>query len=189
MYTQIHTQGIEGIWRWAKSHLETAGGSLEGNIQERLDEYIFHRTYLRDKPLNVWIMLRLLGKYGNKAKKFVDNDINLDKLDEKQKKARIHYRAEYIASDEDIEYDNENEKKQMKEFLRWTVDIPDGGDVMDADLVRLDEDGDIETVEYANPANPANIEETETEIPAWNMAELDPMWLQRMQENVAMQTW
>ena len=39
----------------------------------------------RDKPLNVWIMLRLLGKYGNKANQFVETDISLKHLDEKRK--------------------------------------------------------------------------------------------------------
>ena len=35
----------------------------------------------------------------------------------------------------------------MKEFLRWNVDIPDDGDALDADEVRLSEKCGIESIE------------------------------------------
>ena len=73
-------------------------------IQERLDEFIFHRTYLRDQPFNVFVMLRLLAKYGKKAQKFVEVDEKKCKDD----KERIYYRCEEIQEDE-------NEEKEEKD--------------------------------------------------------------------------
>ena len=140
---QIHTQGIEGIWKHAKAHLKAGGGTLETHIQERLDEFIFHRTYLRDKPLNVWIMLRLLAKYGNKAAKFVDKDKGISKLSEKQKRKRINYRAEYI-EDSDDESDVKHDELNMKEFKKWMVNE-------EGDLVKMDREGDPEKIYYADP--------------------------------------
>ena len=70
--TQIHAQGIEGRWKHAKAHVNACGGSRANVLQERLDEYIFHRTYLRDAPTNVHVLRRLLAKYRHESFKFVN---------------------------------------------------------------------------------------------------------------------
>lgn len=174
---QIHTEGIEAIWKHAKAHLKKGGGSIEMHIQERLDEYVFHRTYLRDKPLNVWIMLRLLAKYGNKAYDFVCNDKGIENLTEEEKRRKTNYRAEYIGdTDEDDDADDVDMK--MDEFNRWQVDE-------DGNLLHLDEEGNVESTVHIDPAaqqQQQSVEEEEngdTEI--GDLAIIDPDLASRIQ--------
>ena len=132
---QIHTEGIEGAWKHAKAHLKAGGsGTRESMIQERLDEFIFHRTYLRDQPMNVWIMLRLLGKYGNKAYKFVTEDAA------KAAQEDNYYRCDVIQEDEKISNDQEDVAFQNRE---WRMDENNN-------LVRVNEYGDVMERRFAD---------------------------------------
>ena len=59
--TWILTQGIEGRWKHANAPVNACGGSRDHVLQERLDEhileeYMLHRTYLRDNATNVHIL-------------------------------------------------------------------------------------------------------------------------------------
>ena len=140
---------MEGEWRHAKDHVNRDGGTRDNMIQERLDEYIFMRTYLRDQPFNVFIMLRLLAKYGKQAKEFLDNEKkNKSNLSDKD---TIYYRCEEIEEDEQKDENNGNDNVDEKEdegeeedMSGYTVD--DNGN-----LIRCNEYGDIVEVHYADP--------------------------------------
>lgn len=106
-------------------------------IQERLDEFIFHRTYLRDQPMNVWIMLRLLAKYGNKAYNFV-NTYHVT--------SNEYYRAEEIEEDDEEKEAKEADDDDDQAWANREYVMNDDGN-----LVRLNENGFVEEVIYANP--------------------------------------
>ena len=137
---------MEGEWSHAKQHVNRDGGTRDYMIQERLDEYIFHRTYLRDQPFNVFIMLRLLAIYGMKAFQYVEDEKN--NVNEQSDSERIYYRCEEIEDDDDNKEDNNNNEEQEEEdendFAGYRVD--DNGN-----LIRYNEYGDIIDVHYADP--------------------------------------
>ena len=60
------------IKRW----LNSLGGTRDNMIQERLDEWRFHRDYLRDDShdRNFWKMLRIIAAKGWEAKMQCDNE-------------------------------------------------------------------------------------------------------------------
>ena len=139
---------MEGEWMHAKRHVNGGSGTRDYMIQERLDEYIFHRTYLRDQPFNVFIMLRLLAKYGKQARQFVEDEKNNVKT--KSDADRIYYRCEEIQENEEDEEKKEDsnnadeEAEEEEDLAGYQVD--DNGN-----LIRYNEYGDIIEVHYADP--------------------------------------
>ena len=110
---------------------------------------IFFRTYLRDQPFNVFVMLKLLAKCGELAFKFVEDEkgMQIDQSDD----AEIYYRCEDIEEDgEDDENKRENDDEKNDEegpdLAGYHVD--DNGN-----LIRYNEYGDIVEVHYADPEN------------------------------------
>ena len=69
-----------GLWKHCKDWLNGLGGTRDNMIQERLDEWRFHRDYLRDDThqYNFWKMLKILAAKGNEAKMLVDADAGDD---------------------------------------------------------------------------------------------------------------
>ena len=61
--------------------MTACAGSRDHVLQERLDEYTFHRTYLRVTAMNVHILGRLLAKYAAGSIKFVNEDLNKNAWD------------------------------------------------------------------------------------------------------------
>ena len=59
-----------------KRHLNGLGGTRDIFIQERLDEWRFHRDYLRhdSSDYNFWKMLRVIAATGYQAKLQVDSE-------------------------------------------------------------------------------------------------------------------
>ena len=170
---QIHTQTIEGAWKHAKAHLKEGGtGTRRHMIQERLDEFIFHRTYLRDQPMNVWIMLRLLAKYGNKAYDFVANY----HVDEKE-----FYRAEEIGDTDEEDEQNEGNNDNVNENQAWE----DRDWVMDDDgnLVHYNDSGQVDDILYLNPDDDPNEQPDDYEEDydlTFNVNEVDPQLVNRL---------
>ncbi len=63
---EIHTETVEGGFRHMKRSVPT--GCRTQHLQSKLDEWDFRSMYFRTSPRRaVWIMLRLLGKYGIQA--------------------------------------------------------------------------------------------------------------------------
>jgi len=60
------------IKRW----LNSLGGTRDNMIQERLDEWRFHREYLREDSheYNFWKMLRVIQAKGWEARQQCDNE-------------------------------------------------------------------------------------------------------------------
>ena len=113
-------------------------------IQERLDEYIFHRTYLRDQAMNVWIMLRLLAQYGNKAYHYVDQAKDYTEDPDE------FYRCEEIGEDDEKAQESDDDAWENRD---WILDD-------DGNLVRYDEYGGVQEVMYANSDDePETVEE------------------------------
>ena len=65
-------------WMHVKRWLNTLGGTRDDMIQERLDEWRFHREYLRagSHEYNFWKMLRVISITGWEAKVQCDNRPN-----------------------------------------------------------------------------------------------------------------
>ena len=143
---KIHTETIEGEWKHAKKHVNGEGGTRDYMIQERLDEYIFFITYLRDQPFNVFVMLKLLAKYGELAFKFVEDEKGNE--NDQSDDDRIYYRCEDIEEDEEKKAENDDVKsdEEAPDLAGYNVD--DNGN-----LIRYNEYGDIVEVHYADPEN------------------------------------
>ena len=137
------------MWKHTKDWVNIKGGTRDYQIQERLDEYIFHRTFLRDIPMNCWIMLRLLAKYGDRAKKFVEEDMKLDPMQKSKtresRKQENWYRCEEIGpSEKEEKADKQLERiKQQLSTSRYELDENNN-------LLQINSYGDIEGVHYAN---------------------------------------
>ena len=143
IHIQIHTQGIEGRWSHLKRHTNTLGGTRQNMIQEKLDEYVFHRTYLRDQPMNCWVMLRLLAKYGEEAKRFVEANTSSGIIEDMPD--ANYYRANRCLSQSEINFEENHDAEaiQASNFPDWQLDD-------DNNLLIFDEFGDIQEVHYAN---------------------------------------
>ena len=70
----VHTEGIEGTWMHVKRWLNHLGGTRDAHIQERLDEWRFHRDYMTQREYNFWRFLVVIGKKGYQAKISVDTN-------------------------------------------------------------------------------------------------------------------
>ena len=156
---QIHTETIEGSWKHAKAHTNANGGTRDYMIQERLDEYIFHRTYLRDQPFNTWVMLKLLGKYGRQAAEFVATDKppkkKLSEEERIEQRDRFYYRAEQIqehSDDEEMESKQDGNSTEEEDQARTEVD-------QFGNLVEYNEYGEIVNVWYVDPQEHAEANE------------------------------
>ena len=68
----VHTQKIEGSWKWVKEFCKDDGPAKRKHLQERLDEWTFRKTYMFNKSTNMHILARLVGKYGVAAKKYIE---------------------------------------------------------------------------------------------------------------------
>ena len=170
--TQIHTEGIEGAWAHAKAHAKVPGGTRDHMLQERLDEFIFHRTYLRDQPLNVFVMLRLIAKYGQKAMKFV----MVDEKNLTSEKDKIYYRCEDIQQEEDAEEQKDDIKDNDDDEDQSGFHIDDDGN-----LIEYNEYGDIVQIRYMDPEQQ---EQAEAERQALaDQSEDEPMRMETDAEN------
>ena len=69
----LHTETIEGTWKHVKAWCNHHGGTRDYMIDERLEEYRFHREYLADKDLAWWRMLRIIAEKGKEAQETVKN--------------------------------------------------------------------------------------------------------------------
>lgn len=68
----IHTDTIEGRWTHVKRHLNSSGGTRDGQISERLDEYMFITRFLKGDPqYRVFRLLRCIALQGIRAKNYV----------------------------------------------------------------------------------------------------------------------
>ena len=115
-------------------------------IQETLDEYIFFRTYLRDPPFNVWVILRLLAKYGTEARKFCQDDKNKTT---DQRKQDNYYRTV------DIGYDEEKDDVKVEDNMEFdNIELPQYQVDNNGNLIRHNAYGDIIEIKYADPENP-----------------------------------
>lgn len=68
----VHTETIEGFWAHMKRHMNSAGGTRDQHLQERINEYLWIRQNFRNDGFNVWRLLKLLSRYGVAAKRIVD---------------------------------------------------------------------------------------------------------------------
>ena len=71
---RIHTQKIEGAWRWVKKFTMEDGPNKLAFLQERLDEWTFRCTYMRNPQYNMQVLARLVGKYGVAAHTFLKTE-------------------------------------------------------------------------------------------------------------------
>ena len=64
------------MWAHLKSWLNGRGGTRDHLIQERIDEWRFHRDYLTDDSheYNFWKVIRVMQSHGVIAKYLVDNE-------------------------------------------------------------------------------------------------------------------
>lgn len=118
-------------------------------IQEKLDEYVFHRTYLRDQPLNVFIMLRLLAQYGREAVAFWKEDHVRPpmELSRPRRDVKHYYRAEECLNDPSITIREEHKEENYDDNSpTWELDENNN-------LVIYDNDGNIQDIHYSNPEN------------------------------------
>ena len=131
-------------------------------IQERLDEFIFHRTYLRDQPFNTWIILKLLAKYGRRAAEFVATDKppkkNMTEEERIKERDRFYYRAEEIQTQSDDEQmeskeDTDEKEQDVQDLARTEVDEF-------GNLVEYNEYGHITNVWYRDPTEQAQANDT-----------------------------
>lgn len=63
--TGVHTNTIEGIWKWAKRAVLGKGGCPDHQLQERLDEFAFRQTFCRDKNTRFIAIARVIASYWN----------------------------------------------------------------------------------------------------------------------------
>ena len=149
-------------------------------IQERLDEFVFHRTYLRDQSMNVFIMLRLLASYGERAYQFYEEDKNRNPWERSESRIKENwYRC--VDIDEEKKEEEEDEAEGGNEEI-WELDENNN-------LVRYNEYGDIEDVVYAdneqaaaqsyerielNPGNEREVLAANEELRRLNMDQIDP---------------
>ena len=77
--------------------MNACGGSKVHLFQERLDECMFHGTYLRDTPTKVHILGGFLAKYCAESIKFVNKDVEKDAWDVDC----MFYRCKEIKGDEE----------------------------------------------------------------------------------------
>ena len=145
-------------------------------IQERLDEFVFHRTYLRDQPMNVFIMLKILAKYGERALAFYEEDKNRDPWEKSVSRIKENwYRCP------DVNTDIKEQEEENEEYT-WELDENNN-------LVMYNEYGDIEDIYYANEAQAAEqpyeriqlrpqeemeVIAAEAELNRMNIDEIDP---------------
>ena len=100
--------------------------------------------------MNCWIILRLLAKYGDRAKQFVEQDENRDPMEKSKTRAesRVHenwYRTEEIGKS-DKEAKLEQELKGIEQQLSTTrYELDDNNN-----LIQCNEYGDIEEIHYVN---------------------------------------
>ncbi len=59
----VHTNTIEGIWKWAKISVQKGGGCKDHQLQEKLDEFAFRKTYLKDPNTNLIFVANVIAKY------------------------------------------------------------------------------------------------------------------------------
>ncbi len=59
----VHTNTIEGMWKWAKMAIQKKGGCKDHQLQERLDEFAFRKTYLKDPKTNLIFVANVIAKY------------------------------------------------------------------------------------------------------------------------------
>ena len=63
--TDVHTNTIEGIWKWAKAKVQKKGGCKDEDLQDKLDEFAFRKTYAKDTKLNFLVVAKVIGHYWN----------------------------------------------------------------------------------------------------------------------------
>ena len=153
-------------------------------IQERLDEFVFHRTYLRDQPMNVFIMLKLLAKYGEQAVAFYEEDKNRDPWEKSAPRIKENwYRCVNIETENKEEEEPSPVSEQQQEPEQtWELDENNN-------LLMYNEYGDIEEVYYANseqaeaqpyerlelvPREDMEILAAEAELNRLNIDQIDP---------------
>lgn len=61
--TEVHTNTIEGVWKWAKAAVQKAGGCKDDDLQHKLDEFAFRKTYLKDSATNFTTVAQLIASY------------------------------------------------------------------------------------------------------------------------------
>jgi len=68
----IHTETIEGIWHHAKIHLNKPGGTREEQVQEKLDAWMFRRTFLKNKRFAFYNLARAIAMHGVQARQLIN---------------------------------------------------------------------------------------------------------------------
>ena len=63
----IHTETCEGMWMHVKAHINGTGGTRQHHIQEKLNEFMFIKSYWHNDGFNIWVLLTLLSEYGVQA--------------------------------------------------------------------------------------------------------------------------
>eukprot|EP01084_Bolivina_argentea_P026978 50148_1 len=59
----VHTSTIEGVWKWAKAAIQKKGGCKDHQLQEKLDEFAFRKTYLGNSKTNLIFVANVIAKY------------------------------------------------------------------------------------------------------------------------------
>jgi len=67
----IHTETIEGLWHHAKIYVNKSGGTREEQVQEKLDAWMFRRTFLKNKRLAFYNLCRAIAMHGTQARNVV----------------------------------------------------------------------------------------------------------------------
>ena len=63
--TSVHTNTIEGIWKWAKAKVQKKGGCKDEELQDKLDEFAFRKTYAKDSKTNFTVVAKVIAAYWN----------------------------------------------------------------------------------------------------------------------------
>ena len=63
--TAVHTNTIKGIWKWAKAKVQTKGGYNDEELQSKLDEFAFRKTYAKDAKTNFIACAKVIAAYWN----------------------------------------------------------------------------------------------------------------------------
>ena len=65
--TGVHTNTIEGVWKWAKAKVQKTGGCRDQDLQDKLDEFAFRKTYAKDPATNFLVIAKVIGFYWNRV--------------------------------------------------------------------------------------------------------------------------
>ena len=70
-YDGVHegadTALVQAMWVHLRQWMNTNGGTRRQRVPDAINEYMFHRNYLKRRDLRMWKMLVIIGKHGMEA--------------------------------------------------------------------------------------------------------------------------